>query len=153
MIGLIASAVVLTILKVSLFFTLAIRSSKNLHNSMFGSVLGTRIRFFDLNPLGRVINRFSKDIGLIDDTIPMTCLDFGHVNSVLIWLNVSKLCVTLTFLYSLIGHDASVRLFVCGYFPQCLDRYSDAAFASDLRIYSQILSRFIRGNKANRWNK
>ncbi len=66
-------------LKVTLYFTIVVRASKNLHNSMFSSILSTHIRFFDLNPLGRVINRFSKDIGQVDDTIPMTCLDFGHV--------------------------------------------------------------------------
>ena len=67
------------ILKVTLYFTIVVRASKNLHNSMFSSILSTHIRFFDLNPLGRIINRFSKDIGQIDDTIPQTCLDFGHV--------------------------------------------------------------------------
>jgi len=53
MIGLVGSAVIVYAIFVTLFFIVATRASKNLHNSMFSSILSTRIRFFDLNPLGK----------------------------------------------------------------------------------------------------
>lgn len=46
---------------------------------MFNSVMSTSLRFFDINPLGRIINRFSKDINLLDETLPWTLNDFMHV--------------------------------------------------------------------------
>ncbi|RNA32981.1 multidrug resistance-associated 4-like [Brachionus plicatilis] len=46
---------------------------------MFGKVLKTPIRFFDINPIGRIINRFSNDTGILDDIIPSTICDFMNV--------------------------------------------------------------------------
>lgn len=43
------------------------RASKVLHNKMFSSILGATMRFFDTNPSGRILNRFSKDMGAIDE--------------------------------------------------------------------------------------
>ncbi|XP_078695256.1 ATP-binding cassette sub-family C member 4-like [Branchiostoma floridae x Branchiostoma belcheri] len=58
------------------FFYLTIQSSKNLHNDMFNAIIRARIRFFDTNPVGRVLNRFSKDVGMLDETLPWTFTDF-----------------------------------------------------------------------------
>ncbi|XP_069678144.1 ATP-binding cassette sub-family C member 4-like [Periplaneta americana] len=54
---------------ISLIF-FANQSSKLLHNSMFNSVIRTRMRFFTINPSGRILNRFSKDTGCTDDYVP-----------------------------------------------------------------------------------
>jgi len=72
---LIGSALIIGTLRTIIFYKLCINSSKYLHKKMFKSVMFTRIRFFDLNPLGRIMNRFSKDIGVVDETIPMTVFD------------------------------------------------------------------------------
>lgn len=60
----------------ALFFVLSARTAVGLHHNMFNKVLKTPMRFFDINPLGRIMNRFSKDIGLVDDLIPNTVSDF-----------------------------------------------------------------------------
>ena len=52
-----------------------------MHNSMLRSVLESKIRFFDLNPIGRIMNRFSKDVGNIDDVLPMALFDCIQVRS------------------------------------------------------------------------
>ncbi|XP_068702097.1 ATP-binding cassette sub-family C member 4-like isoform X3 [Montipora foliosa] len=58
------------------FFYTTLCSSQNLHNLMFERLLGATIYFFDHNPVGRVLNRFSKDIGLMDDLLPDTFYDY-----------------------------------------------------------------------------
>lgn len=38
------------------------------------------MRFFDVNPSGRILNRFSKDIGSVDETLPRILLDAIQIN-------------------------------------------------------------------------
>ncbi|XP_057653050.1 ATP-binding cassette sub-family C member 4-like [Diorhabda carinulata] len=62
-----------------LFYKLAMWSSQNLHDMMFNSVIAAPMRFFDTNPSGRILNRFSKDIGAIDEWLPKAILDAGQI--------------------------------------------------------------------------
>lgn len=43
-----------------------LRSARSLHSRMLQSVLGARMDFFDTTPLGRITNRFTKDIDGLD---------------------------------------------------------------------------------------
>ncbi|KAJ8031340.1 Multidrug resistance-associated protein 4 [Holothuria leucospilota] len=61
-----------------LFFIL-VTASKNLHNQMFKAVIRTPMQFFDTNPIGRILNRFSKDIGFMDELLPITIADFNAI--------------------------------------------------------------------------
>ncbi|KAJ3010103.1 hypothetical protein HKX48_007579 [Thoreauomyces humboldtii] len=45
------------------------RASSVLHNAALSRVLEAPVRFFDSTPLGRIINRFSKDTDTIDTTL------------------------------------------------------------------------------------
>ena len=42
---------------------------------MLSAVLKAPILFFDTNPVGRVLNRFSRDIGIMDELLPDVFLD------------------------------------------------------------------------------
>ncbi|KAF8030767.1 hypothetical protein BT93_D0065 [Corymbia citriodora subsp. variegata] len=44
----------------------SLRAAKRLHDSMLQSILGAPMLFFHTNPIGRIINRFAKDLGNID---------------------------------------------------------------------------------------
>ncbi|GLT67383.1 hypothetical protein SLA2020_396970 [Shorea laevis] len=46
--------------------TSSLRAARRLHDAMLNSILRAPMLFFHTNPTGRVINRFSKDIGDID---------------------------------------------------------------------------------------
>ncbi|XP_045018373.1 ATP-binding cassette sub-family C member 4 [Bubalus bubalis] len=53
-----------------------VNSSQTLHNKMLESIFRAPMLFFDRNPIGRILNRFSKDIGHMDDLLPLTFLEF-----------------------------------------------------------------------------
>ncbi|ELT90554.1 hypothetical protein CAPTEDRAFT_148727 [Capitella teleta] len=57
-------------------FHILVSASKNIHNDMFASVIRSPTKFFDVNPPGRILNRFSKDIGLLDDLLPYSVNEF-----------------------------------------------------------------------------
>ena len=70
------SVVILSVLRALICFALTVRASKRLHDSMTKGVLRTKIKFFDTNPSGRILNRFSADVGSNDDLLPNTLFDF-----------------------------------------------------------------------------
>uniref|UniRef100_H3CYA7 Multidrug resistance-associated protein 4 n=1 Tax=Tetraodon nigroviridis TaxID=99883 RepID=H3CYA7_TETNG len=74
--GLTAAAVGFGYARCFVIFHKLVRSAQRLHDSMFNAVIRTSAGFFDLNPIGRILNRFSKDIGLIDSKLPITFVDF-----------------------------------------------------------------------------
>ncbi|XP_046432670.1 ATP-binding cassette sub-family C member 4-like [Neodiprion fabricii] len=54
---------------------ICMNANRNLHNSMFANLLQATMRFFQTNPSGRILNRFSKDVGTMDEQLPITMLD------------------------------------------------------------------------------
>lgn len=61
------------------FYSLCIKASERLHSTMFNGVVSTTMRFFDTNPSGRILNRFSKDMGAVDEWLPKVMLDAGQI--------------------------------------------------------------------------
>jgi ABC-type multidrug transport system fused ATPase/permease subunit len=49
-----------------------VKAARLLHKKLLNSILRTNIRFFDSTPLGRIVNRFSKDIEAVEESIPMS---------------------------------------------------------------------------------
>uniref|UniRef100_A0A8C4VW10 Multidrug resistance-associated protein 4 n=1 Tax=Gopherus evgoodei TaxID=1825980 RepID=A0A8C4VW10_9SAUR len=74
--GLTMATVLFGIVRSLLVFTVLVNAGQTLHNKMFQSLLKAPVLFFDRNPIGRILNRFSKDIGHLDDLLPLTILDF-----------------------------------------------------------------------------
>ena len=68
--GLLAAALVFSLLRAFVFYHLSLRSSAHLHDRMTIAILKAPVYFFDVNPIGRILNRFSKDIGSMDETLP-----------------------------------------------------------------------------------
>ncbi|XP_070798750.1 ATP-binding cassette sub-family C member 4 [Pituophis catenifer annectens] len=74
--GLTVATILFSILRSLIMFHILVNAARTLHDKMFQSVLRTPVLFFDRNPIGRILNRFSKDIGHLDDLLPLTFLDF-----------------------------------------------------------------------------
>ncbi|KAL9978592.1 hypothetical protein ACROYT_G016126 [Oculina patagonica] len=63
-------SLLLTIISSFCFYLAALKASENLHDQMTKATLKAPVLFFDTNPVGRILNRFSKDIGSMDDILP-----------------------------------------------------------------------------------
>ena len=61
------------------FFRCAVDASATLHGRMLAAVLAAPIAFFERNPMGRILNRFSSDVAKVDDLLPQTVFDFLQV--------------------------------------------------------------------------
>jgi len=48
------------------------RACRHFHDAMAVGVLKAPMAFFDTTPLGRVVNRFSKDVYTLDEQLPVT---------------------------------------------------------------------------------
>ncbi|XP_024119607.1 multidrug resistance-associated protein 4 [Oryzias melastigma] len=108
--GLTASTIVFGFVRNLLLFNVLVRCAQALHNRMFNSILRTPVRFFDINPIGRVLNRFSKDIGQLDSLLPLTFVDFVQVflqilgvisvaASVIPWILIPVLPLLVVFIF------------------------------------------------------
>lgn len=51
------------------------KASTYLHNLMFQGVTRATMFFFNTNPSGRILNRFSKDMGQVDEILPSVMID------------------------------------------------------------------------------
>lgn len=54
--------------------------SNKLHNLMLSRVVHSPLSFFDSNPLGRILNRFSTDVAVADIPLPVQFKLFFEVS-------------------------------------------------------------------------
>lgn len=52
------------------FALVSLEASRNVHDEVFASIIQATRSFFDRTPLGRIINRFTSDQDLVDQTLP-----------------------------------------------------------------------------------
>ncbi|XP_059049024.1 ATP-binding cassette subfamily C member 4-like [Achroia grisella] len=83
-----------------IFLWVCMRNSIKLHKQMFGNILAATMRFFDTNPSGRILNRFSKDMGIMDEILPRLMLDTIQVcmvmTGILVMVAIVNPCMLLT---------------------------------------------------------
>jgi ATP-binding cassette subfamily C (CFTR/MRP) protein 4 len=111
-VGLVGLTCVLTCVRAMLTFEVTIKASKNLHDRMTKAVLGAKISFFDTNPMGRILNRFSADVGSNDDMLPQTLFDFSMIFFIVLGTlatTISVLPFALLALPPLLWYFLSVR--------------------------------------------
>ncbi|RNA03236.1 multidrug resistance-associated 4-like, partial [Brachionus plicatilis] len=84
------------------FFMLCVKNSKNTYQKLFASVRDTTIRFFDLNPIGRILNRFSKDTNNMDEMLTLYLYEFCQILMVIVGALVVPISVNPWMLLPLI---------------------------------------------------
>ena len=56
-----------------------IRAARKYHQKMLDKVINSTVLFFDTNPIGQVLNRFSGDVGVLDRYIPLAVMDIINI--------------------------------------------------------------------------
>ncbi|KAG1710451.1 Multidrug resistance-associated protein 4 [Nymphon striatum] len=75
-----------------------LRAARKLHDRMFNKLLHAPITFFNCNPIGEILNRFTKDIGEIDEYIPEGYQDCVHETIICI-LMILAVCLVEPYLF------------------------------------------------------
>ncbi|XP_063235987.1 ATP-binding cassette sub-family C member 4-like [Bacillus rossius redtenbacheri] len=104
-----ATCLVIVLMRLMLLFHLCVRSSVRLHDTMFENVLRAKMRFFDTNPSGRILNRFSKDIGALDELLPTALSDVIEIFLLMMGILIMILVVNYIMIVPMI---VTVSLFV-----------------------------------------
>lgn len=78
--GLTLATVVMSLTHAIYFFVFCLRASVSLHEHVFAKIINACMRFYNKNPSGRILNRFSKDLGTLDEYIPNVLFDVIEVN-------------------------------------------------------------------------
>ena len=68
--ALVGSSLFANVISSYLIYAMLLKASERLHNNMVLSVIKAPLLYFDKTPVGRILNRFSKDIGGMDDALP-----------------------------------------------------------------------------------
>ncbi|KAJ1983815.1 hypothetical protein H4R34_001058 [Dimargaris verticillata] len=66
---------VLATVRAVAFFVVVLHGSTRVFQQMLDAVLHSRLHFFQANPQGRILNRFTKDQSSVDELLPMCIFD------------------------------------------------------------------------------
>ena len=72
--SLVSASLIFAVTRAYAFLQVSLRCSERLHDKMVLAILQAPVLFFDSNPVGRILNRFSKDVGCLDELLPKTFL-------------------------------------------------------------------------------
>ncbi|CAG2162291.1 unnamed protein product [Oppiella nova] len=112
--ALIGGLLVSALIRTTTFFVMCMRSSVNLHNRIFHSLLRAPIHVFDSQPIGRILNRFTKDTGIVDELLPATAFDLQMTLSLVIGALIANTIVNWYLIFPAIL--LCIVVFMCRYF-------------------------------------
>lgn len=67
---LLLGTMIFSLLQSMSFFYFVTKASNTLHKNCFNKIMRASMKFFDFNLIGSILNRFAKDIGIIDEYLP-----------------------------------------------------------------------------------
>ncbi|KAF0754251.1 multidrug resistance-associated protein 4-like, partial [Aphis craccivora] len=77
--GLTFFIIIAAIVQSTIFVSVCTEASMTLHNRMFKSITRAKMDFLNISPTGRILNRFSKDLGLVDEMLPSILVRFLQI--------------------------------------------------------------------------
>ncbi|KYN18976.1 hypothetical protein ALC57_08649 [Trachymyrmex cornetzi] len=92
--AMIAAIILLWQLQTVVYFNVCMWSSINLHSAMFRSILRATMYFYSTNPAGRILNRFARDINIVDLLLSMCVFDIIVIGLITITVILMVIAVT-----------------------------------------------------------
>ncbi|GAB9477424.1 Abc transporter c family member 2, partial [Globisporangium polare] len=94
--GLILVCTVMTFARGFLMMESCVRSSKSIHDDLFRRVLNAPVNnYFDVTPVGRILNRFSNDLDQLDANLPQQYQNLFQ--SMVVFLGCLVVCAMASF--------------------------------------------------------
>lgn len=63
------------------FYKLCLTASEQLHNRIVAKILHAPITLFDFVSVGKLLDNFSSDVGILDETLPAALFELSLVSS------------------------------------------------------------------------
>lgn len=73
---------ILSVVTAILLFNFTRKASNGLHNTMVTAITSAVVEFFDSHFSANILNRFSKDLAIIDEQLPFLLFDFFEVSNI-----------------------------------------------------------------------
>ncbi|KAN0055185.1 hypothetical protein ACTA71_008282 [Dictyostelium dimigraforme] len=75
-IGIGMTSIIITVVRTFSFFEYSVHAARAIHHELFNALLKKPMSFFDQTPLGRIINRFTRDLDIVDNLIATSIAQF-----------------------------------------------------------------------------
>ncbi|XP_040579194.1 LOW QUALITY PROTEIN: multidrug resistance-associated protein 1 [Lepeophtheirus salmonis] len=114
-----------------------LNASMKIHGKLLENVLRAPLSFFDTNPLGRILNRFSKDIDVADTTLPfnirmMIAQSFNVLGTIVI------ICIALPWFFVIILPAVICYALIQKFYISCARQVKRIESISRSPIYSHF---------------
>lgn len=77
--GIVLAIVFFAVLRSYTFYELCLGASERTHNAMADKIIRAPISCFDYIPVGKMMNYFTRDIGILDETLPSALFELNLV--------------------------------------------------------------------------
>ena len=114
---LVGASLIFAIFRAYGFLVVTLRCSERLHDKMMVAILQAPVLFFDSNPVGRILNRFSKDVGCVDELLPKTFL-FSIQLALLVFASILIPTVTNPWLLIVIVPVSVLVVYISKYYSK-----------------------------------
>lgn len=113
--GLVGGFFSVLFIRSALYLRACIQSSRALHDRAFQGIMNSPLRFFDTQPVGRILNRFSKDVGYVDEMMPEVATDVLQL-SLMAAASVVLICILDPWVLAAAGPCIALFIWLRGFY-------------------------------------